>query len=101
MRTPRFRSFPRIQTFAASFIFMLLLAPAVGAQTQSTTGNLEILVQDANGAAVSGANVEIKNLNTNATRTGTTDDDGRFLAAQLQPGPYSVTVSREGFTTGV
>ena len=101
MRTPRFRSVPRITTFAASLIFMLLLAPVIAAQTQSTTGNLEILVLDANGAAVSGANVELKNLDTNATRTGTTDEEGRFLAPQLQPGPYSVTVSKEGFTTGV
>jgi hypothetical protein len=101
MRTPGFRSFPRITTFVTSFIFMLLLAPAIAAQTQSTTGNLEVLVLDANGAAVSGANVEIKNLDTNAPRSGTTDDDGRYLAAQLQPGNYRVSVSKQGFASGV
>jgi hypothetical protein len=101
MRTPRFRGVPRIQTLAASFILLLLLAPAIAAQTQSTTGTMEVLVLDANGAAVSGANVEIKNVDTNATRNGTTDDDGRFLAPQLQPGNYSVTVSKDGFASGV
>src|SRR6185503_8167331 len=100
MRAPRFRSVPRLLTHVTSFIFMLLLAPAIVAQTQSTTGTMEVLVFDANGAAVPGANVEIKSLDTNATRTGSTDDDGRFVALQLQPGPYSVTVSKQGFTTG-
>src|SRR5687767_9956104 len=101
MRPPGFRSFPRITTFVTSFIFMLVLAPAIAAQTQSTTGTIEVLVFDTNGAVVSGADVEIKNLATNAARNGTTDDDGRFLAPQLQPGPYSVTVSKQGFTSGV
>src|SRR5215208_3562387 len=100
MRTPRFRSVPRIQTIAASFILLLLLAPAIAAQTQSTTGTMEVLVFDANGAAVPGATVEIKNLDTNATRTGSADDDGRFVALQLQPGKYSITVSKQGFQSG-
>ncbi|HVF23766.1 MAG TPA: TonB-dependent receptor, partial [Pyrinomonadaceae bacterium] len=100
MRTPGFRSFPRIVTFVTSFIFMLLLAPAIGAQTQSTTGTIEVLVFDANGAAVAGAEVEIKNVDTNSRRNGTTDDDGRFVALQLQPGNYSITVSKQGFQSG-
>jgi hypothetical protein len=100
MRTPRFRSFPRIPTFATTFILLLLLAPAIAAQTQSTTGSMEVLVFDAAGAAVTGANVEIKNRDTNSVRNGTTGDDGRYLALQLQPGNYSVTVSKEGFGTG-
>src|SRR5687767_7968915 len=101
MRPPGFRSFPRITTFVTSFIFMLVLAPAIAAQTQSTTGTIEVLVFDTNGAVVSGADVEIKNLATNAARNGTTDDDGRYLAAQLQPGNYSVSVSKQGFASGV
>src|SRR5688572_2598577 len=100
MRTPRMCIIPLIQNVAATLFLLLLLAPAIAAQTQSTTGTLEVLVFDANGAAVAGANVEIKNLDTNASRNGTTDDDGRFLALQLQPGNYSITVSKEGFATG-
>ncbi|HSD44996.1 MAG TPA: TonB-dependent receptor, partial [Pyrinomonadaceae bacterium] len=100
MRTPRFRSAPRLQTLAVTFILTLLLAPAIAAQTQSTTGTIEVLVFDSNGAVVSGADVEIKNLDTNAKRNGTTDDDGRFIAPQLQPGNYSITVSKTGFQSG-
>src|SRR4029079_11340828 len=101
MRTPVLSSFPRIFTFAASLILTLLIASNAGAQTQITTGTIQGTVVDANGAVVPGANVEIKNLGTNFSRTLTTDDEGRFVAPLLQPGNYSVTVSKQGFATTV
>src|SRR6185503_9402517 len=101
MRTPVLSSFPRIFTFAASLILTLLIASSAGAQTQITTGTIQGTVVDANGAVVPGANVEIKNLGTNFSRTLTTDDEGRFVAPLLQPGNYSVTVSKQGFATTV
>jgi len=86
----------------AAFILTLLIVPAtVVAQTQSTTGTIQGTVVDANGAVVPGANVEIKNRETNFTRTLTTDEEGRFVAPLLQPGNYSVTVSKQGFATTV
>jgi len=99
MRTPVLGNFPRIQFFAVSFILTLLFAPAIVAQTQITTGTIQGTVIDANGASVPGANVEIKNLDTNFTRTLTTDEEGRFVAPLLQPGNYQVTVSKQGFGT--
>src|SRR5690242_4973595 len=101
MRTPLFRSFPNWKSFAANLIFILLLAPAIAAQTQITTGTIQGTVVDANGAVVPGASVEIKNLDTNVSRSLTTDEGGRFVAPLLQPGNYSVTVSKQGFSTGV
>lgn len=99
MRTPVFRSFPRFQTLATNLVLILLLAPAIAAQTQITTGGIQGTVVDANEAAVPSATVEIKHLETGASRSTTTDDNGRFLALQLQPGKYSVTVSKQGFST--
>ena len=87
MRTPVLALFPRIQCFAASILLTLLIAPLIVAQTQITTGTIQGSVVDANGAAVPGANVEIKNLDTNAVRSVPTDDEGRFVAPLLQPGP--------------
>src|SRR5438132_992574 len=82
---------------------LVILATALTAlsQTQITTGTIQGTVTDANGAIVPGANVEIKNLDTNLLRTLTTDDGGRFVALALPPGPYSVTVSKQGFATAV
>ena len=68
-------------------------------QAQSTTGTIQGIVTDTNGAVVPGANVEIKNLGTNLGRTLTTDEGGRFVSLALPPGPYSVTVSKQGFGT--
>src|ERR1044072_2152490 len=101
MRTPVFRRVPRLRTLPASFLLLLLLASAIAAQTQITTGTIQGTVIDANGAVIPGANVDIKNLDTNASRTLTTDEGGRFVAPLLQPGNYSVTVSKQGFTTAV
>jgi outer membrane receptor for ferrienterochelin and colicin len=101
MRTPVLRSFPRFQPFATTLILILLLVPAIAAQTQSTTGTIEVLVSDQNGAVVPGATVEIRNLDTNSIRTETTDENGRFLALALQPGRYTVTVTKQGFAPAV
>jgi hypothetical protein len=101
MRTPVLRSFPKTQSLTAAFVLLLLLASAIHAQTQITTGTIQGAVTDANGATVPGANVEIKNLDTNSSRTLTTDEGGRFVAPLLQPGNYSVTVSKQGFSTAV
>ena len=101
MRTPVPANFPRIQFFTFSIVLLLLIAPSIVAQTQITTGTIQGTVIDANGAVVPGANVEIKNLETNAVRNVTTDEDGRFVALALQPGNYSVTVSKQGFATTI
>src|SRR5689334_4131729 len=101
MRTPVLGKFPRFQYFAATLILTLLIVTSVVAQSQITTGTIQGTVEDANGAVVPAANVEIKNLDTNQTRTLTTDENGRFVAPQLQPGNYSITVSKQGFNTPV
>jgi outer membrane receptor for ferrienterochelin and colicin len=82
-------------------LVILAMASVVSAQTQITTGTIQGTVSDTNGAIVPGASVEIKNLDTNLSRTLTTDDGGRFVALALPPGRYSVTVSKQGFATAV
>ena len=85
------------------FCFLLVLAMALPAfsQSQITTGTIQGTVLDANGGAVPDASVEIKNLETNLSRNLSTDDGGRFVALALQPGKYSVTVTKQGFATSV
>jgi hypothetical protein len=79
----------------ATFLFALTAA----AQTQITSGTIQGTVLDANGAAVPGANIELKNADTNFARTATSDEDGRFVAPQLPPGRYTLTVTKTGFAT--
>src|ERR1043166_3255005 len=100
MRNALLRSFAQWAKGLSICLFAsCLFGVAANAQTQITTGTIQGTVLDANGAAVPGANVEIKNLDTNISRTLTTDEDGRFTALALQPGNYMVTVSKQGFAT--
>src|SRR5262245_3625990 len=99
MRTPVRCGFPRIQYFAISILLTLLIVPTVLAQSQ-TTGQIEGVVKDPTGALVAGASVEAKNLETGASRTATTNDDGRYQFLNLQPGNYSITATKEGFSPG-
>jgi hypothetical protein len=80
-------------------LLALVSASGVRAQTQITAGTIQGTVTDPQGAVVPDARVEIKNLETNLVRTLSTDADGRFVALQLPPGHYTVTVSKQGFAT--
>jgi hypothetical protein len=77
----------------------LALAPPVSAQTQITTAVIEGVVTDASGAVLPGVDVEVRNVNTNFTRSLVTDQNGRFVALQLPPGRYTVTFRLAGFAT--
>ena len=101
MRTPVRQSFPRISYFFTSILLTLLIVPTILAQSQITTGQIQGLVQDANGAVVPGVNVEVKNLETGLSRTVTTNEEGRYVVLALQPGNYSVTASKQGFATTI
>jgi outer membrane receptor for ferrienterochelin and colicin len=100
MRNPLLCSFARWAKGVSICLFVpFLFAAVVVAQTQITTGTIQGTVLDANGAAVPGAEVEVKNIDTNFIRTTTTDEDGRFAAPQLPSGRYNVTVTKTGFAT--
>jgi hypothetical protein len=85
------------------FVLMVCLAMAgmARAQSQITTGTIQGEVVDEKGGLVPDATVEIKNLDTNLTRTQNTGSDGRFVFLLLPPGRYTVTISKAGFATVV
>src|SRR5436190_4649694 len=71
---------------------------AVGAMAQSTTtGAISGTVTNPAKEVVAGATVAIKNLGTNKEMTATTDDNGGFKVANLEPGSYSAVVNASGF----
>ena len=71
----------------------------IAAHAQSATATLNVTVVDTNGAAVPGTNVTVMNLNTASRREVMTNDDGRAGIAQLPPGPYLMTASKQNFET--
>ncbi len=75
----------------------LLAAGAAGSLAQTPTGSIAGTVTDASGAIIPNAAVTIKNQGTGQTQTLKSDGSGRYLAPQLTPGDYSVSVKATGF----
>src|SRR2546423_1359028 len=73
-----------------------LFATSAFAQT-TTTGSIEGMVTDPNGAAVKGATVTATSPNLISKQTATTGDDGRYQILNLPPGKYKVTIDAGGF----
>jgi hypothetical protein len=83
------------------FLLFAFLAPARYALGQ-TTATVSGRVTDSDGAAVTGAAVEIRDLSTGQTVTAMTAEDGRFHLPNLRPGgPYALSVSALGFADAV
>jgi len=64
---------------------------------QTLTGQIGGTVVDGQKAVLPGANVSIKNTNTQLVRTAVTDSNGGFVVTSLLPGTYDVTVTLTGF----
>jgi hypothetical protein len=84
--------------FAALFIliaFICSVQPAAlhGQTTSAIIGN----ATDSTGAAVAGATVAVRNVETGVSRTTMTDDAGDYRALSLPVGQYEVRVEKPGF----
>jgi hypothetical protein len=66
-----------------------------GQQLSATRGGLGGVITDKSGAIVPGAKVTVTGAADR--RTVTTDSAGRFLASDLTPGMYTITVEKTGF----
>ena len=81
-----------------------LLALALGATTgwaQTFRGTILGTVTDTTGAAVVGAKVTARNVDTGIERTTSTNEYGEFNIPELQIGKYKVTVEKDGFQATV
>jgi hypothetical protein len=78
-----------------------MFAAAIFAQSQTTTGTIQGTVGDPNGAAIAGASVTVRNVQTGFERTVTSNSDGFFTAPLLPLGRYRVTTAATGFANSV
>jgi hypothetical protein len=78
----------------------ITVAPAGFAQS-GPTGSLSGEVQDATGAAVTGAKISAVQVETGLARKTTTDAQGRWTLVVLPVGSYKVTIEATGFKKAV
>jgi len=78
-----------------SILTMLLCATLALAQTGSIQGT----VTDSAGAVVSGAEITVRNLGSNAVRTATSSGTGAYSVPSLPPAAYDITVKMASFKT--
>ncbi|MGH9663697.1 MAG: carboxypeptidase regulatory-like domain-containing protein, partial [Bryobacteraceae bacterium] len=75
-------------------IFTAAVGPSFA---QDYRGRVQGLVTDPSQAAVSGAEVTLRNVNTGIAQTRQVDSTGHYLFDFVQPGTYSVSVHSPGF----
>jgi len=74
---------------------LALLGPALFAQNYR--GQVQGIVTDPTDAAVAGARVTLKNVNTGVEAVQTSNQIGQYVFGYVEPGQYSLTVEAKGF----
>ena len=93
----------RGQTSPIYLFLLVLFLSSFGATVSSAQvyANISGMITDQSGAAVSGASVTAKSLDTGFSRTVQTDQRGRYRLYALSVGPYEVRVTKTGFEEAI
>lgn len=95
-RAPRRLSHISLAALALAGLLLSLLPASVVGQS-GAVGTLTGVVHDQTGANLHGVAITLRNLGTGATRTVTSNDDGRWMVPGLSVGSYEVTYEISGF----
>jgi len=83
-------------TVCFGLALLSISSSAVWGQTAGS-GSVGGTVTDPSGAVVVDAQVTLTDASTNAQRTATSNEAGRYLFPNVPPGTYSMTTTKEGF----
>jgi len=76
---------------------LLLFIPAQSAHSQGITGSITGTITDPSGSVVAGADVIVRQEETDALHKVATSDAGTYTVTQLPPGHYDIKVQKAGF----
>jgi carboxypeptidase family protein len=85
-----------VSVFGAALVLACAVAANAGAQS-SSTGAIAGTVTDPSAAAVPGAAVVVLDIDTGIPHNTATNDEGYYAVTYLQPGDYTVTITKDGF----
>jgi hypothetical protein len=91
----------RFTTALRCFFLFVVVAFSASVSFAQFSGNVTGVVQDASGAAVPKANVQITHISTQLIRTTTSDANGSYNFVSLAPGTYEVSADAAGFAKTV
>src|SRR5829696_8953992 len=74
-------------------VLLACLCPAFAQNSGSISGE----VRDEKQAVITGATINVRNIQTNESRTAQTNADGRYHFANMPVGAYEITVESTGF----
>jgi hypothetical protein len=80
-------------------VIFVMMFPFFPARAQAVGATISGTVRDASGAAIAGAQVTVRDIETGATRDLVSDAEGVYSAPSLAVGRYQVTVQKAGFNT--
>jgi Carboxypeptidase regulatory-like domain/TonB dependent receptor/TonB-dependent Receptor Plug Domain len=80
-----------------SIAVCLLLAALLPAPAQAQTASVGGVIRDPSEQMVTGAKITLLNTETSISRDASSNDEGIFWFTNVAPGPYSITVERDGF----
>jgi hypothetical protein len=82
-----------------SLLLSLMLLPTAAFGQTAGTGAIAGVVSDPSGAVVGQATIKVTNNQTGEKRTAVSTNSGNYSVSLLQPGAYTVEVSKSGFKT--
>ena len=88
------------QLFIALFVAFGILS-VLPASAQSTFGSIRGSTQDQTGAVIAQAPITLHSVDENTDVVTNSDSEGNFLFANVKPGNYRLTATKEGFANAV
>lgn len=85
----------------STILVTLMFWPARWAMAQITTGSVTGTVTDNTGAVIPGASLTLTNQSTGTSSMTTSGASGTYAFMAVKPGPYTLHVSKTGFSTQI
>ena len=83
------------------FVLAALFTANTPAMAETAAGRIAGVIKDPSGALVPGGQITIKNLDSGAAKSTTTDQQGRYVFDAVPAGRYEVSATAPGFAAAV
>jgi hypothetical protein len=87
----------RVVLVLVALCCVFALTPTAVRGQAASSGTVAGTVTDPSGASVVGATVTLTDPSVAGSRTATTNEAGRYIFANVEPGTYNVTINKAGF----